>query len=152
MEATGQAWSDLRGDPLPGGSASLQAWWQLPLEPLHELGHHGVRDPGARLFRQVDGPSQFFYGPHVTTTCLALLLQLKRHKHEQHDTHEHRNQGASVLEKNMTCGPQWPQPHESWQGPSTATGSLPIPLNEQCLDAENTVQKGHQSDLSPYLH
>ena len=76
----------------------LQHWWQLPLEPLYQLGHHGIRDPGACLFCQVDGPSQFFYGPHVTSTRLALLLQLERHKCE-----DHRNQRASILESNKMC-------------------------------------------------
>lgn len=78
------------GSPFWRQRLRLQEYWQqLPLEPLYELGHHGVRDPGARLFRQVDGPSQFFYGPHVSSTRLALLLQLKTDKREEHDTHGH---------------------------------------------------------------
>lgn len=69
----------IHGALLPGGGTG-GALAKLPLEPLHEPGHHGVRDPRARLLRQVDGPPQFFNGPHVTATGLALLLQLETHE------------------------------------------------------------------------
>lgn len=72
---------------------------QLPLQPLDELGHHGVRDPGAGLLGQVDGPAQLLYGPHVTSARLALLLQLQTHKREEHDPHRQRNQGAPPLRR-----------------------------------------------------
>lgn len=48
-----------------------------PLQPLHQLGHHGVRDAGAGLLRQVDGPAQLLDGPQVASARLALLLQLR---------------------------------------------------------------------------